>query len=220
MRTSVRTVLFMSAICALGLNSCKKDDDPAKGFSAKVRAIISQDEIDGLRARGMIVNEGTQPPNIEGIFVSSPHELVSPYGPDDDSQIGESFNDLIIRFSNQNSSDQSAKVDTKSGSTVGAGVGGFLAGNGNKFTFFAEINSQTGSATSKQVRLFSGEITDTGIKDFYTTLLMKSKTDPDDELIPVGSSRIIKDGDAMASRRNTFRIGADKVRPTKEESAN
>ena len=221
MFTASRSLFVVSTLCLLGLGSCKKNDvDPTKGFSNSIQAIISQDDIDKLRQRGMPVNEGIQPPNIEGIYVSSPHELVSPYGPDDDYQSGKVFIDFILRFSKQNSTDQTAQVETKNGSTVGAGQGGFLAGNGNKFTFFAEIDTKDGSTLSKQVRLFSGEITPDGIKDFYTTLLMVSKTDPDDELIPVGASRIIKDGDGLASKRGSFRLGvveADEPSPAKTE---
>lgn len=68
-----------------------------------------------------------------------------------------------------------------------------------------------GLATAKQVRIFSGKITSEGIKDFYTTLLIKTKTDPNDELIPEGTARVIKDGNGMASKRSTFRKGAAKL---------
>ena len=198
---------------AVTLEGCKKNDevDPTKGFSAKIQNLISQQDIDKLRTRGMTINEGSQPPNIEGIFASSPHTLVSPYGPDDTRKPGYEFDDLIIRFTSQNSADQSAIVDIKNAGATGTGVGGFLAGNGNKFTFFAEIDYKDGSVTAKQLRIFSGEITSTGIKDFYTTLLVTSKNDPGNTLIPIGASRIIKDGNGLASKQSSFRMGiADK----------
>ncbi|MEZ0610197.1 hypothetical protein ACAW74_16895 [Fibrella sp. WM1] len=201
------TALIVSVLLGSQMG-CKKADDPTKGFSAKIQSIIPQADIDKLRQRGMIINEGSQPPNIEGIFASSPHTLVSPYDTDSYSA-GYVFNDLVVRFSKQNTADQTAVVDIKNAGSTGTGVGGFLAGNGNQFTFFAEIDLVDGSATAKQVRIFSGEITSTGIKDFYTTLLMKSKNDPTDRLIPVGAARVIKDGDGLASKQSSFRLNAD-----------
>ncbi|WP_157579230.1 hypothetical protein [Spirosoma montaniterrae] len=212
MFTSLRSLLAVTALCLLSLSGCKRDEvDPTKGFSNNIQNIISEDDINKLRSRGMLINEGSQPPNIEGVFISAPHTLVSPY--DGDSyKVGDTFTDLVLRFSAQNNADQSAKVDLKTGtSTTGSGIGGFISGNGNKFTFFAEIDLKSGSATAKQVRIFSGEVTADGIKDFYTTLLMKSKTDPNDELIPVGAARVIKDGNSLASKRSTFRKAADEV---------
>ncbi len=201
--------LFLSSV--LFLNSCKKNDDvdPTKGLSAKIQTIVSQQDIDGLRSRGMIVNEGSQPPNIEGIFISSPHTLVSPYGTADSYKPGDTFSNLIIRFSEQSGSDQSAKVEIKTSGSTATGTGGFLSGNGNKFTFFAELDFVSGSVTGKQVRMFSGEITANGIKDFYTTIYFKSKNDPNNTQLPVGASRIIKDSDGLASKRSAFRMAAD-----------
>ena len=203
-------LLIISLLCLTLIgNGCKKNDevDPTKGFSAKIQTLISQSDIDKLRTRGMTINEGSQPPNIEGIFASAPHELVSPYGSDDTYQPGYVFDELVFRFSSQNSTDQSAVVDIKNAGSTGTGLGGFLAGNGNKFTFFAEIDYKNGSVTAKQIRIFSGEITSTGVKDFYTTLLVTSKNDPGNTLIPVGASRILKDGDGVASKRGSFRLG-------------
>ncbi len=214
------TITLLLAGFALSLTSCKKDDvDPTKGFSTRIQNIISQEDIDKLRGRGMIINEGSQPPNIEGIFISSPHTLVSPYGTADTYKVGDVFTELILRFSRQNTTDGSATVETRSGGATGTGIGGFLSGNGNKFTFFAEIDFVNGVVTGKQVRLFSGEITSDGIKDFYTTVFFKSKNDPNNTQLPVGSSRIVKDGNGIASKRTTFRMATVEGQDLTTESA-
>ena len=207
-----RLVCFalLPAVVLVSLTGCQSDTvDPTKGFSASIQNLISPADIEKLRARGMPINEGQRPPSIEGIYVSSPHQLVSPYGPDDTYAVGHAFADLVLRFSNQNSTDLTATVDLKNAGSTGSGVGGFLAGNGSTFTFFAEIDLVSGNATAKQVRIFSVEITPDGIKDLYTTLLITGKNDPDNTLIPVGVSRIIRDGNGLASVRSTFRRGAD-----------
>ncbi len=197
--------LFVSLLVLASSCTNKATVDPTKGFSAKIQSIISQSDIDALRAKGMVINEGSQPPSIEGIFASSPHRLVAPYGPKDTYAVGYDFGDLVMRFTGQNATEQTALVEIKNAGSTGSGQGGFLAGNGQKFTFFAEVDLVSGTATAKQVRIFTGEITADGIKDFYTTLLIKSKVDPNDELIPVGSARILKDGDGLASKRSSFR---------------
>jgi len=223
MKTKFRFLpLFLFAGLVLTQTACKKDKDvdPTKGFSSRIQTIVSQQDIDKLRSRGMLINEGSQPPNIEGIYISSPHTLVSPYGTEDTYKVGDTFNDLIIRLSEQSGADQSAKVEIKSSASTATGVGGFLSGNGNKFTFFAELDFVSGSMTGKQVRVFSGETTANGIKDFYTTIYFKSKNDPNNTQIPVGVSRIIKDGNGLASKRTTFRIATVEAgQPTGTESS-
>ncbi len=206
--------LHYAVIAALlGLTlSCKKEEEVGKGFSENIQNLVSKEMIDELRSRGLNLNEGTTPPVIEGIYLSSPHELVSPYGEEDSYEAGYEFEDLKIRFSNQDQQNLSVKVDLK-GSTNGTGQGAFLAGSGNKFTLFSEIvsHSEDGDEdpyTATQIRIFSGELTDKGIKNLQTALIMKAKTDPNDVLIPVGSGRIIKDGDGLAAKTNSFRIAA------------
>lgn len=193
----------------LFIASCGKKEtvDPTKGFSQQIQNIVPQTIIDSLKIKGMPINEGTVPPNIEGIFISSPHSLVVPYGKDDSYKVGDIFSDLIMKFSNQKA-DGSVNIETKNSGATSTGVGGFIAGNGNNFTIFAELNYVSGSVTAKQIRVFSGEITSDGIKNFYTTILIKEKNDPSNTLFPVGKSRIIKDSDGLASKTNSFRLSA------------
>jgi hypothetical protein len=209
----MKTILPLTGVLLILISfACKRkvnDPDPTKGFSAKIQQIVPQSIIDDLKTRGMPITEGTVPPNIEGIFISKPHTLVTPYGPEDDYKAGHEFADFIMRFSNQNTTDLSVQIETKNAGGVGTGVGGFIAGNGNKFTLFAELNYVSGTVTAKQIRIFSGEITPNGIKDFYTTILIKEKSDPAETLFPVGKSRILKDKDALADKTKAFRLGTD-----------
>lgn len=202
-RTSALTALLLSSV--LLLNGCKKTD-PAPGLSAQIQEIVSADLLNTMKTQGMPINEGANPPNIEGIFASSPHILVVPYD-GDNNKAGFVFSELIMKFSDQNNaSDGSVSIDTKSAGTTSTGIGGFISGSGNKFSLFAELDVKYGTATAKQVRVFSGEITPTGIQDFYTTLVIKEKNDPDNLLLAIGKMRIIKDGDGLASKLSAFRI--------------
>ena len=208
MKTSITSV--MAAILlgsAVTFYSCKdKDNEPA--LSAKIQQIAPAALLDDLKKKGMPINEGVKPPTVDGIFVSSPHTCLVPYGPDDPNQAGYQFTDLTIQFSNQNSEEGSIVIATKSGSTTSKGIGGFISGSGNKFSIFAELEITNGSATGKQIRIFSGEITPGGIKDLVTTLVFTEKNDPGDYFLKVGQARIIKDGDGLASKINSFRVSA------------
>ncbi len=203
-RISAIAVLLLSSV--LFLNGCKKNDTEP-GLSAKIQQIVPADLLSTMKAQGMPINEGITPPNIEGIFASSPHTLVSTYE-GDLTTVGSTFNDLVMKFSGQNTADGSVIVDTKSVGSTSTGIGGFISGSGNKFSLFAEVNVIQGTITAKQIRVFSGEITSTGIKDFYSTLVIKEKNDPSNLLIGVGKMRIIKDGDGFASKRSSFRLAA------------
>lgn len=205
MEKLIKNVLIVGLWVAAMACGKKETIDPNVGFSTQIKNIVPQTIIDDLKTRGMPINEGTIPPKIEGIYISNPHTLEAPYGTDDTYKKGDSFADLIMRFSNQKD-DGSLTIETKNAGTNANGIGGFLSGNGNKFSIFAELKYVSGSVTATQIRVFSGEITSTGIKDFYTTILIKDKVDPSGTLFPVGKSRILKDGDGVASKTSNFKI--------------
>ncbi|MBO9636725.1 hypothetical protein [Siphonobacter aquaeclarae] len=209
----MKNIALVSLVVLSLFTGCKSSrEDPAAGFSAQIRNIVPESIIQNLKDRGMPVYEGTAPPKVEGIYVSSPHELFSPYDGDSYSK-GYKFNDLKIKFSEQNDKDLSIRADLK-GSTTGTGIGAFLSGHGNFFTLFAEIKATDGVVTSTQIRVFSGEWTDTGIKNLYTALIMKDKNDPGETLIPVGQGRILRDSDGLASNSSSFRLATGEEKPS------
>ncbi len=208
MKNLILSALILFVFC---LTSCKKDKDASPAFSAEIQAIVPQSIIDDLRKRGMPINEGITPPNVEGIYISSPHTLVSTYE-GDSYTVGYEFADLTVKLSKQDEEALSVAIDTKQNTSSGTGIGGFIAGAGNKFTIFAELDVVDGTVTSKQIRVFSGEITANGIKDFYSALVIKEKNDPDDTMIEVGQGRIIKDGDGLAENISSFRTGGSSIK--------
>ena len=76
-----------------------------------------------------------------------------------------------------------------------------VMGEGDKFTIFAVMNGSYTSfnATYKVAEIVSGTMTADGIKDFFSGSLMIEKNDPDNQLMKVGTYRIFKDGDGLAS---------------------
>ncbi len=197
---SVAVFLF-GALAILG--SCKKSDSgsPDNGLSPEINNIISQDILNNLTNRGMVINKGTTPPNVTGIYLVNPFVLQSPYGPDDPWTAGQVIPDYKYKLYDQ--SGTTVKLDYKSTTGVddATGLGSFISGSDKKFSLFAEVSGTASGITYKSVSIISGEMTEDGIKDFqYAFVYTEKNGDPNDNvLIPVGEGRIWRDGDAMAA---------------------
>ncbi len=206
---------YLLVACFVLVLSCKKKElDPTTGFSAQIQQIVPQSMLDTLKKKGMTINQGTVPPKIDGIFLNSPNVLVSPYGPGDSYKVGYEFAECKYKFYEQSADNQSIKYDFKYllTSTSGTGAGSFVSGNGNFFTVFSEVSAQKGSlVTYKTIEVISGELTSTGIKNFQSALILKSKTGDDNNtaLIAVGLGRTFKDGDGLAEKMSSYRIGIE-----------
>ena len=212
MKTQFKQLLTLGLLVFAMACSKKAQVDPAKGLSAQIQRIVPQSILDTLQKKGMVINQGTTPPKIEGIFLVSPNILVSPYGPKDTYKPGDEFAETKYKFYEQSADNQSVKFDYKYLLTAGSGtgVGSYVSGNGNFFTLFSETTGKQGSlVTYKSIDVISGEITSTGIKNIQTAFIIKSKTGDDSNvaIIAVGLGRILKDGDGVAEKVNSYRIG-------------
>lgn len=131
----LRSGAFVTALL-LALAGCKKSEE-APGLSAKIQNIVPEAVLADLKTKGVVVNEGNQPPNVEGIFRVNPMQLLAPYGPEDGWSKDKIIGDYNFRFSAQTGDE--VKLDYKqtlSSTLEGSGVASFLAGSGNKFTLF------------------------------------------------------------------------------------
>lgn len=210
----VTTLLALISLSVGLLSSCKKSSvpprDPTKGFSAEIQRIVPQSIVDDLRSRGMVINEGTVPPQIDGSFRASPFELLSPYGVKDSYEKGKIIGDYVYKFYGQNAKNEISYDFTNDGSDTGTGKGAFVAGNGTSFTIFSEDSGVSRQIPYKTVAIVSGELTATGIRNFQYAFVMKEKTGDDDDetLIPVKAGRIWLDGNQLASRTSGGRLPA------------
>lgn len=207
-----KIIFSIVALVILGLNSCKKDA-PNTGLSEEIIKIVPQAILDDMKAKGMTINEGQVPPSMEGIFTVAPMELLSSYGPNDSWKKGKIIDGYTYKFSNQSSKKKTVILEYKSngGSDRGDGIGSFVAGNGNRFTIFAEVKGQSSGVDYVMLRIISGEVSNKGIKNFQMSLYMKEKSEGTGlgALIPVNTGRIWFDNDLMSERGNSFRIGVD-----------
>jgi hypothetical protein len=195
----ITRVLAIGTIVLMSFVSCKKSEN--SGFSSKITDIISVDMINNLRQRGMIIHEGTNPPNnISGIYYVSPYTLLSPWGPQDGWIPGTVITDEKYRLYSQSGDEILLDYKNLNNTEVESGVGTFISGSGNSFTIFAKLYGVTNGIPNTEVNVISGEITANGIQNFQQALVLTQKTGDDYNtvLIPVGASRIWYDGDGLS----------------------
>ncbi|MRS65499.1 hypothetical protein [Larkinella terrae] len=197
--------LVMLGVFALA-GGCKKDNEPTSGLSAKIQTIVPQATLDDLKAKGIRINEGSAPPNIEGIFVVNPMRLLSPYNSDDTYSKGRVIDDQTYKFYEQSGS--TIKMEFKEGTTKRPVSTGELSGSGNKFTLFINTNQtlMPENIDYSTLRVISGEIGTGGIINFQTatTLTKKNGDSKNLILIPINQARVWEDGDQLAKKVSTY----------------
>ncbi len=220
MKTSKNVFLFILLVSGFTF-SCKKDD-PNAGFSDEIKNIVPSEVIAAIRKQGMKIYEGKTPPKIEGVYLFSDNVLSASSIEDD--EIGDIYADYRYQFYEQDQTSLAVKTSFRGynskGKVIseGLGKGSFISGKDNVFSVFSEehVTSSTG-ATSVILTIYSGEYTDTGIKNFQYAFYMKDKNDPNNDLIDVGATRVFKDGDGLSEFMTNLRMNGEAI--VKKESA-
>lgn len=147
---------FISFLILLLLaNSCKKDDtentdsntQKNTGFSSaqdfKDNSYISN----AIIQSGITINDGTNPPNIEGEYDTSPSSY---YAACDvwTTLIGINLNTIVKYYNQSGLRISSSEKCPTVGSYYSEGVDGFITGCGNNFTVWMECLNNTGSTTA------------------------------------------------------------------------
>lgn len=186
-------------------SSCSKDKNE---LSEEIQNIIPEQTIKDLEAKGLTVNRGNKPPNAEGIFEVSPFELLAPFGAEDPWLKGRRINPYRYKIYDQTKGKVTIDFKQLSSNDHGNGMGSYISGNGNKFSIFTELKGETNNISYTHVTIISGEITDTGIKDFqYGFVMTDKKNDDNNTLMEIGKSRIWIDADKLAEKVNEFKSG-------------
>ncbi|SEI49711.1 hypothetical protein SAMN05216327_10237 [Dyadobacter sp. SG02] len=207
----LKCTLALAAILsfAIGFTGCKKDGDVVR-----IQKVVPQKIIDDLKSRGMIINEGTKPPTLDDAYFMSPYELLSPFGPDDDFEVGDEASDYYYKFYGQNEKNE-VLYDYMSaqGGDHGEAQGAFIAGDGKKFTIFSEETSVSSGIPNKSVTIISGELTSKGIRNFQYAFVIKEKDGDDDDevLVAVNKGRVWIDGDYISETTNYLRTAGSGV---------
>ena len=208
----------MYALCAgvfalFALVSCSKSDsNEPKQFDipAEAKAIISEEYIAKMKANGMTINEGTNPPNIEGIFSTGILEMIYTSLENDGYPIGQEIESYRFKFYEQ----EGSKVKTDyineaiTANDQATGRGTIISGNGNKFTAYLDMNITDLEIKTRDVSVLSGEITPEGIKHFQYGFLKIEKTgDTSNRMVPEGTIRIWVSQSKLAVKKQNYPYG-------------
>lgn len=202
-----------AAVCVLfAMVSCSKSDkNEPKRFDipSETETIISEEFIAKMANNGMIINEGINPPNIEGVFATGILKMIYT-SLEKDFPIGEEIKSYRFKFYDQVGT--RVKTDYVNEAFINeeqaTGRGTIISGSGNKFTAYLDMNIIDSGIKTRDVSVLSGEITPNGIKDFQYGFLKIEKTgDFRNKLVPDRTIRIWVSKDKLAVRKKQYPTG-------------
>jgi hypothetical protein len=201
----IESVCFMLIII---IASCKKNDDAVvvnNSLPPEIKNFVSQQTLDSLRTLGAVINEGTTPPTLDGIFNCTPVKCIKDNS--NVNKLGLIFNNLRYKFSNLNPVSKEIIVLTKDlvQNEVLTSTQSYIIGSGNKFSVFINSTGPQYGITTKVLTIISGELNGLDINNLTYTFYMDEKgADPTNKLINVKTGRVFEDSDKLTERTNTF----------------
>ncbi|WCO00596.1 hypothetical protein [Psychroserpens ponticola] len=199
-----KTILFFAMITMLF--SCSGDDDAAEianqfdGSLESVEEFFTPELVDALLDLGFIINTGDNPPNIEGVYFSSPFILEASTVPSD--FVGQSFADYTSEFSNQDNGSLTIDFNGMGGNQTDVGFGSFVSGDGNAFSVYLKNTGTIGTYSADTAIAISGRMTEDGIEDFkLAALMLDDNGDPESVYIENNTGRLIYDSDEFSPRQ-------------------
>jgi hypothetical protein len=198
----MKTRKFIIALFCLFVMSysCTKNGDETLSLPMieKVAPIdnVVPDSIQDNLIDYMPIYKGSLPPDIVGIYLASPFEVViSTSGGFDPGKI---ISDMTIEFYKQNSKMLAYKE--KCGTSTGSSLEVEVMGTGKNFTAFFTTTGTSNNISNKCATIISGTKSADGITNlFYAFVMLEKGPDPDGKLVDVGTYRVFKDNDYLAS---------------------
>lgn len=211
-RNGIKGVL-LAALLSTTLTGCLHDADDTIVLplpDGKIPfSVIDSDLQDSLRIHGFDINEGTNPPNIEGTYLMSP--MILDYASDSSTL---TFVDLTLKYSDQIERGLVTYTETQRTHVEQIGVAGRsieanVIGDGDRFTAYCYQNvTQPESGTQqwrvKLATVVSGSISASGISNCQYAIIYLEREINDSsyqQTIPgEGTYRLFHDGDMLAAR--------------------
>lgn len=195
------------------LFSCSKDDDNNNqsqiGSIADIKNWANPEIIDAVENLGFTINEGDNPPNIEGEYQINPRILFAT-NIEGDWPLGSTFYKINMTFSNQNNTSLTVNFtgyETQTNGTQGSTLtvdnyleNSYIIGSGNLFTVFFKVDEVKDGSPAQLLYAFSGELTEEGISNIQNALFMIDNFGHVPLYIENNTGRIFKDSDSMADR--------------------
>lgn len=198
-------LLFVLGLFLITL-SCSSDDnsDSSEEMSIEeqVENFVTLDLIAALEDLGFIFRDGEETPNLIGNYIVNQVSLANTNIPDDGFDIGDSFAELSLNFISQNNEERTFNINIIQAGFIDSPTETFFSGSGNQFSAYVKSDRVSPNGVELvALQAFSGIITEEGIIDFQSALLVLEKgEDPDGELIEVGEGRLFIDEDGLVER--------------------
>jgi len=218
-KNNIAAILMIS----IAFLSCKKDKKSPVGllgpnFANVINSIVTPAILDSLKKGGLPINPGLTPANIDGIYLLSPDYCIYD---NTNTYVGSTFSDELEKFSNQNTEAYSVAYAYNQGDGSEVGVDNratYISGTGNLFTVYAQALDTLDGVPSVDLRVMSGELTTGGIKNLYQGVYIVSKgNDPNGDVAPIGTTRVVKDGDGFSQTEATFSISPVKIQTARNK---
>lgn len=144
------------------------------------------------------IYKGHNPPNVQGAYLSNVSTLV--YSSGGGFKPGDTFADMYFRFMNQDMVNNTLDYDEKQGRSFASGPGSFISGEDDNFTAYFNTVGESYGIYVKTAIVISGVKTSSGIKNYrYAFIMLEKGNDPEKKLVDVGTFRVFKDGNELAS---------------------
>jgi hypothetical protein len=172
-----------------------------QGVTDDINKIVPKEIQKKMTDLGLPINGGGNPPVVNGTYKMSP-VILKKSNFSDGFSVGHQFADIYVTFSEQNNDDLTVKVSYVNAGLSGEGTGAYIIGEGDKFSVFVEsINIHENKVQTKTAEVYSGTITNTGIKNLYSALFMiDDGGDPYNDLIGNGQGRLFYDSDGFSEK--------------------
>ncbi|MDO4881256.1 MAG: hypothetical protein Q3983_08245 [Capnocytophaga sp.] len=193
MKRIIYTFLTLLTIVSCSKSGEEESKNTGLNIPTEAKAIIPEKILNEMIAQGMPINEGTTPPNIEGIYLLD--KLIFQYTSDANDHYfskGQSTATYKYKFYEQNGIKVKSDYKEIQERESATGTGVIISGSGNKFTIFMEHSAVTLGVKNKDVYILSGELTSEGIKNLVFTMMVTEKEDNSSKIIEVGVYRIFQ----------------------------
>lgn len=179
-----------------GENTC---ENFIHGVPDEVNGFLSIDFIEMLEHKGLEINRGLEPPNVEGIY------YVDSWA---NYETGTKYLNYTYRFDKQ-SKDLTIEVESASDQSNAIASAAFISGEGNNFSIYSEgnhtIDDMGREIYIKTADIYSGTITSDGIINFKSGfIIIEKENDINNNFLAVGDLRIIHETDDFADKVNSF----------------
>ena len=175
--------------------STNGNNSKSLNIPVEAKAIIPEKTLHQIRAQGMPIYEGTNPPNIEGIYLLD--NLRFHYS-SDPGEKGFTKGDKAVNYKYRFYQQNGVKLKSdyralKFGvNDIATGSGAIISGSGNNFTVFLNHAAHTEGVKNNDITLISGKLTPEGIKDLVLTITVTKKEDMGNRIMKVGVYRIFQ----------------------------